>query len=59
MYPWGDLIAGDVFGVGASWVVRPPVWKGSQLIEIESVALFGHPANTNLGQARDAKSPYR
>jgi len=58
-YPREDLIAGDVFGVGASWVVRPRVWKGSQLNEIESVALFGHPANTNLGQAHDARSPYR
>ena len=59
MYPREDLIAGDVFGVGASWVVRPQVWNGTQKIEIESVALFGHPANTNLGQAHDAKSPYR
>jgi len=29
-YPREDLIAGDVFGVGASWVVRPQVWNGTQ-----------------------------
>ena len=29
------------------------------MIEIESDALFGHPANTNLGLASDAKNPYR
>jgi hypothetical protein len=28
-------------------------------IEIESVALFGHPADTNLGLAHTAKNPYR
>jgi transposase len=30
-----------------------------RLNEIESDALFGHPADTNLGQAHDARSPYR
>jgi transposase len=33
--------------------------KDLKEVEIESDALFGHPADTNLGQARDAKSPYR
>jgi len=36
-----------------------PYGMDLRMIEIESVALFGHPADTNLGQARDAKSPYR
>jgi transposase len=33
--------------------------KDLKEVEIESDALFGHPADTNLGQARNAKSPYR
>jgi len=33
--------------------------KDLKEVEIESDALFGHPADTNLGLARTAKSPYR
>lgn len=56
-YPQGDFIAGDAFGVGASGLSG--CRYGTGLKKTEPGALFGHLAETNLGLAHDAKSPYR
>jgi hypothetical protein len=62
---WQTHILGVIASSGTRLGSERPGLSGCQYgkdlkeDEIESDALFGHPADTNLGQAHDAKSPYR
>jgi transposase len=62
---WQTRILGEIASPGTRLGCERLGLSGCQYgkdlkeVEIESDALFGHPADTNLGQARNAKSPYR
>ena len=53
----GRLNAGNAFGAERSGLSGRRY--GTEVRKSEPVALFGHPAETNLGPAKNAKNPYR
>jgi len=62
---WQTRILGEIASPGTRLGCERLGLSGCQYgkdlkeVEIEFDALFGHPADTNLGLAHDAKNPYR